>query len=176
MPGWNLAIGFEDNFKAVTWQAEQLKQELPTEMRSRLRECSDTEAGKLWTSLTDFVLWPDADFSFKANILPSAVIEFCRAAVAFEPMPILQAPAGNGIVFGHCKGLTLEHARTMLEKLGEIASNANGNLIVNRCPPAWKTVLPIWGRSTGDRILMKAIKEKLDPGGIFNPGRFVDGI
>jgi glycolate oxidase FAD binding subunit len=64
----------------------------------------------------------------------------------------------------------------MLEVLAGFALDANGNLIVTRCPGPWKSVLPIWGRSTGDRILMKAIKEKLDPGNIFNPGRFVDGI
>ena len=35
---------------------------------------------------------------------------------------------------------------------------------------------PVWGRPTPDRALMRQVKDKLDPGRLFNPGRFVDGI
>ena len=169
--GWNIVVGYEDNSKAVDWQAEQLKQELPAEARATLHECPEG----LWSGLRDLAL-ADADLSFKANLLPSAVVDFCRQAVVSEPTPLLQAHAGNGIVIGHVKGLTLEQARPMLEKLGAIAEKAKGNLIVTRCPPAWKTVLPVWGRSTADRALMKDVKAKLDPGNVFNPGRFVNGV
>lgn len=173
---WSVIIGYEDNFKAVTWQIERIKQELPGDLRSALRGCPEGEARGLWSILTDFTLWPDADLSFKANLLPSAALDFCRQAAGLAPAPMLRAHAGNGIVHGHCRDLTLEQAQSMLDKLGSAAVAAKGNLVVTRCPAAWKTVLPLWGASTGDRIMMKAIKEKLDPSGIFNPGRFVDGI
>ncbi len=173
---WNLVIGFEDNFKAVTWQIQQLRQELPAELRSSLQECPHADEPKLWSALADFALWPDAKFSFKANLRPSAVPEFCLKAASLTPAPLVQAHAGNGIVTGHIRDLTFEQALSMLELLGTLAVRANGNVIVSRCPPAWKATLPIWGRTAADRILMKAIKDKLDPGNIFNPGRFVDGI
>ena len=57
-----------------------------------------------------------------------------------------------------------------------MAAAARGNVVLLRCPTEWKRELPVWGRPRGDGWLMKAIKEKLDPKGIFNPGRFVDGI
>jgi len=176
LTGWHFIVRFDDNFKAVAWQIEQLKRELPDELRPALRECSPAETESLWSNLVDFALWPDADFSFKANLLPSATLEFYRKASALTPPQLLRAHAGNGIVNGHCVGLTVEQARSMLKELGTLAANARGNLVVTRCPPGWKTVIPVWGRSTGDRIMMKAIKDKLDPSGIFNPGRFVDGI
>jgi glycolate oxidase FAD binding subunit len=172
-PAWNLVFGFEDNVKSVAWQAEQIKQELPAELRDSVRECSRLEEEKLWAALRDFCLRPNAKLSFKANLTPGALPDFCRQAATTA---LLQAHAGNGIVHGHIEDLTLEQARSLLETLGTLAANAKGNLIVTRCPAEWKTILPIWGRTTGDRILMKAIKEKLDPVGIFNPGRFVDGI
>ena len=174
--GWAFAVGYEDNHKAVTWQVEQLKRELSTVHRSGLRECEDKEADSLWTCLTDFALLPQAEFSFKANVRPSAVIDFCKQASASVPEVSLQAHAGNGIVVGHCRKLDLEQAQALLAKLGLSAEAANGNLIVTRCPPAWKSALPVWGRRTSDRALMRTIKDTLDPGNIFNPGRFVDGI
>ena len=64
----------------------------------------------------------------------------------------------------------------MLEGLMRQALAAQGNLVLPRCPPAWKAALPVWGRPRGDAWLMHRVKEKLDPRRLFNPGRFVDGI
>jgi glycolate oxidase FAD binding subunit len=86
------------------------------------------------------------------------------------------AHAGSGIVFGHLAATDSETARKHLENLGRFAGECHGNVVVTRCPTAWKAVLPVWGRSTPDRVLMAAVKAKLDPRGVFNPGRFVDGI
>lgn len=169
-----LIVGFEDNAKGVAWQIEQLKHELPREMRSPLRECDFDQRDSLMRFLRDFPLRSDAAFTFKANMLPSAVADFVLNALQYAPL--LQAHAGNGIIVGHVDDLTLEQARKLTEHLGDLAARAKGNLIVTRCPAVWKSVLPIWGRSTGDWMLMKAIKAKLDPNHIFNPGRFVDGI
>jgi glycolate oxidase FAD binding subunit len=173
---WNLLIGYEDNAPSVAWQIQQLTKELPGDLRNSLQQCTPAEEAALWTKLTDFALWPDAQLTFKANLLPSATADFCKRASSLTPAPMAQAHAGHGIVYGHVRDLTIEQARSMLEVLGTAAATASGNLIVTRCPAAWKSVLPIWGRPSGDRILMKAIKAKLDPGNIFNPGRFVDGI
>lgn len=171
-----LVVDFEDNFKAVGWQVDQLKLELPARSRDALRECSDAERTRLSAILRDFPLWPSGTLTFKANLLPSAVSYFCALANDQSPTPLIQAHAGNGIIIGHLKEASLDQARSLLEKLGTFAANAKGSLIVTRCPAEWKTVLPIWGRPAGDRAIMKAIKAKLDPGNIFNPGRFVDGI
>jgi glycolate oxidase FAD binding subunit len=171
-----LVVGFEDNAKSVAWQVEQLKQELPAEARATLRECSDAKRERLMAALRDFVLHQQAVLSLKATMLTSAVADFRTLAATVTPAPWIQAHAGNGIVYGHFSDLALEQARPLLEKLTSFAVAARGNLIVTRCPAEWKTVLPIWGQPTGDRIVMKAVKAKLDPNHIFNPGRFVDGI
>jgi FAD/FMN-containing dehydrogenase len=34
----------------------------------------------------------------------------------------------------------------------------------------------VWGLRRGDWALMRTVKQKLDPHGLFNPGRFVGGI
>jgi glycolate oxidase FAD binding subunit len=170
---WAVIVGFDGSPPAIDWQAAQLRAELPGDFRSNTGGLPDS----ILDTFCDLLLRPDARLSFKANMLPSAVAGFCREATKLSPRPILQAHAGNGIVIGHVSAdLTREQAATMLTTLTAIATAAHGNLIVTRCPPEWKRDLPVWGRTTGDRVLMRAIKQKLDPHGIFNPGRFVDGI
>jgi len=63
----------------------------------------------------------------------------------------------------------------MLGALQEAATASQGNVAILKCPAAWKTALPVWGLPRNDYWLMRAVKDKLDPKGIFNPGRFVDG-
>jgi glycolate dehydrogenase FAD-binding subunit len=174
---WMVMVMLEGTTSAVEWQANQLRQELSKTAGAELSEIADWQTSSVGTGLRDFALWPDARLSFKANLLPSAVAGFCREAAKLSPRHILQAHAGSGIVIGHVSAdLTREQAATMLTTLTPIAAAAHGNLIVTRCPPEWKRDLPVWGRSTGDRVLMRSVKQKLDPHGIFNPGRFVDGI
>ncbi len=67
-------------------------------------------------------------------------------------------------------------AATSLSNWREYARPGKGNVVVTRCPPAWKQTLSVWGAAPPDAWLMREIKKKFDPGNLFNPGRFVDGI
>ena len=42
-----------------------------------------------WTALTDFPLWPESVLTFKANLLPSAVADFCAQATGLSEKPRL---------------------------------------------------------------------------------------
>jgi glycolate oxidase FAD binding subunit len=173
---WLLIIGFEENRDAVQWQTQQLCRELaaanfgPSETRTGLA------AGPVWHALAEFPGRPEACLTFKANVLPRTVAAFCRQAEALPHRLLLQVHAGNGIVIGHADDLTLEQASTMLNVLHDSARAGQGNITVLRCPIAWKSQVPVWGIPRGDAWLMRAIKEKLDPRRLFNPGRFVDGL
>ncbi|HMC88228.1 MAG TPA: FAD-binding oxidoreductase [Gemmataceae bacterium] len=175
--GWLVLVGFEDNAEAVAWQVQQLQAELSAFGLAACQEWTDAGAEPIWRALIDFPHAYDAALSFKANILPRDVAVLAALAASFPERLHLQVHAGNGILHGHVMGdLTLERAQTMLRSLLETATAGQGNLIVYHCPPSWKPVLPIWGAPRADAWLMRAIKQKLDPCGIFNPGRFVDGI
>jgi glycolate oxidase FAD binding subunit len=96
---------------------------------------------------------------------------------AWPEAPALLAHAGNGVVVGHLPAsLTLERARELVTTLRTLATRAGGQVVLVRCPTEWKAALSVWGPPRGDVQLMRAVKEQLDPKGIFNPGRFVDGI
>jgi len=93
----------------------------------------------------------------------------------------LQIHAGNGIclpsllvspndVEGMDRGV---HAiNSLLARCREVG----GNLIIEGAPAEVKERLKIWGESGSDFVVMKRIKEQIDPSGIMSPGRFVGGL
>ena len=172
-----VVLGFEEKATTVAWQVERLGRELPAEVRTTDSEFQGDLATLLIQKWADFPLTNPHGLTFKANVVPAATAEFVRRADAIDPRPALIAHAGNGIVYGHLPGdLGPERAKAILDDLIRLAGERAGNVVVQRCPPAWKAVVPVWGRSTPDRALMRAVKDKMDPGRVFNPGRFVDGI
>jgi glycolate oxidase FAD binding subunit len=169
-----VVVGYEEKRVTVAWQVEQVLKELPAgstlHRDTRVGAASDA----LWQALTELPAWGDAGLTFKANLLPGATAGFVEQAAALLDGLVLQAHAGNGIVIGHAPGaLTRDRALAMLTLLQPIAVAAQGNIVVVQCPSAWKSALPIWGAAREDAGLMRAVKEKLDPGNVFNPGRFL---
>jgi glycolate oxidase FAD binding subunit len=178
LPVFWVHVGFEGNRTAVAWQAAKLQEELSPDYPSQV--CDGEGTVRLFeerpSELGGIMDGPTSRLTFKANLLPSAVAPFLQAACARHCWSLV-AHAGSGIVIGHVTGdLTLDRARTMLMELQEAAAAGQGNLILPRCPPEWKKDLPVWGRPRGDGWLMRAVKDRLDPKGLFNPGRFVEGI
>jgi glycolate oxidase FAD binding subunit len=175
---WLLLLGFESNRQSIQWQTERVRAELqpvlaPTS--ASVRQLPDPAA--LWQTLVDFRAGTETGLFFKANLLPHAVARFCQAVDSLPEKPRLIAHAGNGIVLGHIPGdLTLARAQVIVSDLQELAAAEQGNVIIQRCPAPWKTELPIWGKPRGDVWLMRAVKDRLDPGRLFNPGRFVDSL
>lgn len=169
---WMIIVGFEDNSQAVAWQIEQLiKERLPESTGGLITRFSVT-ADPLWQALIDFPLRPDSTLSFKANMVSSATADFCLHAEELIPGIQIQAHAGNGIVIGHIVDLgTVSQVRATLERLQAAAIAGQGNVVVTRCLPEWKRELPVWGVPRADAWLMRAVREKLDPHQLFNPGR-----
>ena len=172
---WIVLVGYEANPEAVTWQVQQLVKEVCTQCRIQAR--IDFTAQPLFEALVELAAWPDAQLTFKANLLPSAVAAFCQSVDREPNRPALRAHAGNGIVHGQWPaGLTMEQAASMLTTWRALAATGRGSVIVTLCPSAWKSTLNVWGPASHDAWLMREVKAKFDPKRIFNPGRFVDGI
>lgn len=53
---------------------------------------------------------------------------------------------------------------------------AGGNLTVLHAPTSLKKDLPVWGKPGGDLLVMKRVRERVDPKGLMCPGRFVVGL
>ncbi|QVL33466.1 FAD-binding oxidoreductase [Telmatocola sphagniphila] len=172
-----MAVLFEDNAPAVSWQIEQLKKELPASLASKMLSLSKDQMVTLDNGIRDFPLANTAKLRFKVMVRPSDLWLAFQELSTLNPRPLLNAHAGNGIIHGSFdSSLGEEAGKLVLARLTKLAEQTQGNFVITDCPKSWKSNMAIWGRSTSDRAMMKIVKQKLDPGSIFNPGRFVDGI
>jgi glycolate oxidase FAD binding subunit len=94
---------------------------------------------------------------------------------------IFQMHAGNGICH---MGLLIdkkdtaatEKALAALGQLLERCREVDGNLVIQGAPTELKEKLKIWGEIGSHFVVMKRLKNQLDPIGILSPGRFVEGL
>jgi glycolate oxidase FAD binding subunit len=64
-----------------------------------------------------------------------------------------------------------------VEELREIRSRRGGNVVLQRAPLDLKKRVGTWQTSGRDDLgLMRRVKEKFDPLGGLNPGRFIGGV
>lgn len=94
---------------------------------------------------------------------------------------IFQTHAGNGICH---TGLLIDKKDTAatdkaVAALGQLLGRCrevDGNLIIQSAPADVKDKLKIWGEIGSHFVVMKRLKNQLDPTGIMSPGRFVEGL
>jgi glycolate oxidase FAD binding subunit len=84
--------------------------------------------------------------------------------------------AGTGVTYVGLSGGDEEARAGVVEELREIWLRRSGSVIVREASPAFKERVEVWG-PIGTRLdLTRRVKEKFDPRGVLNPGRFVGGI
>jgi len=64
----------------------------------------------------------------------------------------------------------------LITKARHLTSQMGGMLIAEKCPVEVKELVDVWDATRADVQFMRAIKSRLDPGGILSPGRFVGSI
>ena len=164
-----LAIGLEGTAEVVSWQVDALGGELAGD--SDRVPVRDEDADRLWAALVDSPATGTA-MAFKATLLPSALPGFVGG---IDPGRwAVQCHAGNGIVWGLSRPeVPVGDLADDVGRLRERAIDAEGNLILPRCPTDRKAGLGVWGAPRGDWELARMVKRALDPAGAMNPGRFL---
>ncbi|MFO0863636.1 MAG: FAD-binding oxidoreductase [Gemmataceae bacterium] len=171
---WTIVVAFDGNAEAVAWQVKQVNQELGGRSPD-VREAAAVEP--FWSLLADAPMDESARLGFKASVLPGTIATFLINMDGHAERPLLFAHAGNGIVRGMTsRSLTQDQAVQLIVACRQQAAGCNGAVIVTHAPAEWKARLEPWGPAPADAWLMREVKAKLDPRGMFNPGRFVAGI
>ncbi len=90
--------------------------------------------------------------------------------------PRITGHAGTGVTYVGLSGGEEEARAGVVEELREIWLRRGGSVVVRQASPAFKERVEAWG-PIGTRLdLTRRVKDKFDPRGILNPGRFVGGI
>ncbi len=90
--------------------------------------------------------------------------------------PSITGHAGIGVTYAAFSGGDEEALVQVVEELREIWVRRGGSVVVRKAPLGVKQRLEAWGPA-GDYLgLLRRVKDKFDPGGNLNPGRFVGGI
>lgn len=106
----------------------------------------------------------------KLAVLPTKLPAAIAAAEAHGARA-WQARGGTGLLFAALPAQP--------EAIGSLRAAANalgGTLVVQAAPLALKTPELIWGAPRSDFGLMRAFKQRFDPDGVLNPGRFFGGV
>jgi len=181
-----LACGLEGFTEEVDRQVAEIGGAAKTAGAVSVNVLKGAEDRNFWTGVRDFGLDPGNGFSppvvLKSNFLISKHVEILEAyekaarAAGIDAAFILRA--GNGILYTHLPGDAIK-AGGLVELIGRLTEESaknDGNLVVESCPPDIKEKVDVWGRPREDRLVMRRLKEKMDPRGVLNPGRFVGGI
>jgi glycolate oxidase FAD binding subunit len=113
---------------------------------------------------------PPADL---ADVLGSVLRAAERRGLAH---PRLTGHAASGVTFVGLSGGEEEAHALFVEEMREIWVRRGGSVTLQRAPLALKNRVGTWDNG-GDYVgLIRRVKEKFDPRGGLNPGRFVGGI
>ncbi len=143
-----------------------------------VRTLSDEETGSLrasgrpGTSGDEVAIKLSAPPAELTGVLDSTLGASSRRGVT----PRITGHAGIGVTYVGLSGGDEEVRSQVVEELREIWLRRGGSVVVREAPPAFKERVEVWG-PVGSRLeLTRRVKEKFDPRGILNPGRFVGGI
>jgi glycolate oxidase FAD binding subunit len=131
-----------------------------------------------WTSHQ--AIWEGADPALvaKFSVLPAqfaAVCALVERSAASQSLAWKMVAQSVGAGYARLEGAEPAlHAAlvTLRDELGKMG----GTLVALGCPVAVKRGLDVWGPPSDAQSLMVRIKQRFDPDGTLNPGRFVGGI
>jgi len=177
--GW-LLVGFEGLRAEVDGMLETLRADWTRPSNTaagRVGEVVQLDAAdavRAWSALTEHAA------ELRVGVRPSRLIDATRRCLDLLPDARLVASAGDGVL---CIGLddrTLSEGGVglVVEQLRPAIADLQGYVTIAHTATAATDDEPlsttdVWGPASAEWEIMRAIKERFDPRGILNPGRFV---
>ncbi len=137
---------------------------------------------RLWTALASQALGREEKIVWRACVRPGdlgLLLAEVKKRFAGNEAYRWQASAGSGQLrffdpANEDDADSIAAQILRLQRLREFARNAGGSLIIERAPDSLKRALGAWGLDAPTISLMRRVKQQLDPGDVFSPGRFGD--
>lgn len=179
-----LVIDIEDVKEAVNRQSRQIKQICESEKGLNVSAIQGRERDTLLRKIQD---WTMIDAESDSQVCCKVSVPIGRVAEAFQNIEdaaergkldtAIMSYAGSGIIYVILTPQTDQaQFEATIENLALMAQQLGGSSIVEHAPAEIKRNVDVWGATRSDIVLMRKIKEQLDPKNLLNPGRFVGGI
>ncbi len=134
------------------------------------------EGAATWFKLANLEIAGKFNFCAKVSTtlkdLPNAVRLFEAMGAETKNRYVVQARAGTGVVYLYAE-LPQSQSQpiiSLLEKARAEVRKMEGSLVIERAPLEVKSQLDAWGDFGDAQPSMLALKQKLDPQGLLNPG------
>ena len=184
-----LALSLEGVVEAVARQVSEISDTSKKEGAKGVKVLKGAKEKAFWLHVRDFGNGLAKKYGspviLKSNFVISKHVELMARCEKITETAGVRAAfichAGNGILYTYILEKPGAGAKLngLIEVIGRLTLEAvkdEGNLVVESCPLEMKGKISVWGQPRHDQILMRRLKEKMDPGGVLNPGRFVGGI
>lgn len=178
--GYNIVVGCFGTGDQLAYQLVELKGILAA--AGPVQELAGQGAQTALQELRDARVSGQNALRIKASLLPSDVMSFVakleNEGEANGLRIALQAHAGNGIVYARLRAAAgngdANHAMaSVVTGLRALVDELGGYVLVTDGPLDLRKRLGPWNASASTRVLMKRLKEKLDPRNILAPGRLL---
>jgi len=172
---WRLAVSFEGFGDPVSRQIRELDslaKQNGMAIEPQRAECEQL----VWREIGDLPL--QADRLVYRVTVPRSSVESVLGAVQSlligAAEPVLSADVVLGTIW-----IVAPANRTSADHFAELISLARqhcGHAVLFAAPPELKHGVEVWGPSPSTIALMHDVKQRFDPHGILNPGRFIGGL
>lgn len=173
-----LAVGFEGTEAEVRWMLGQLREEWGRQGIASIRCVEGADCDRLWSRLTEFPaespVGSGGRLVVQISVLPSAMVGAIQQVLELDPRASIQAHAGSGVLRAEITLESRDLESVLQERLRSKISAGGGSLTVLSSPGGWRLdQKTVWGPPQDAGKVMQAIKDRYDPKGILNPGRFI---
>ena len=177
---YRLAVRLGGRQRTLARQVDEIIALMNEADASGLQE-SEGSTSSLWSPLRDFGWSPDTLplLNVKLTALPTQIAELlesvgCMRDSGLEPAAVSEPGFGSAEVswFGP-ENTDPDTLISIMCQVRKKVSGIGGSSVVQRCPPAVKAAMDVWGEDPAGIEVMRRMKRQYDPNGIMNPGRFV---
>jgi glycolate oxidase FAD binding subunit len=172
---WRLAVSFEGFAETIARQLRDLDS-----MAQRLGigiEPLGAEAQRqVWQELRDLPL-EAGRLVYRLTVPRNSLGKLLRALESWHtgaPAPAIIADLAMGTIW--IVGAANQTLAGGFSQLISLAQQQRGHAVMFAAPAELKHGVEVWGPSPPALALMREIKQKFDPQGILNPGRFIGGF
>ena len=176
-----LIVGFDGAEPEVAWMVRRLAEEWRTAGAVSLTSVTGAGVVSLWDWLSNMAS------DLQINVLPSALVRLTEEVFQQLPGASIQAHAGNGVIQVQwprpqkaaaaspaCNGAGHDFTQLVCGKLRPAAAALGGNVVMLSAPNGRiLSAGDVWGPAPNGAVVMRALRQRFDPEGILNPGRFV---